>query len=84
MIRSGRKLTPLERDNILITIYESCKHRANALDDASSLTNTIIGDVLLQTNADGTIEQETLHTIIRTVLERFDLAAATIYMAYRK
>jgi transcriptional regulator NrdR family protein len=84
MVKSAAGLQPLERDTLLISVYESCKHRQRALEEASGLTNTIIGDTLKQVAPDGTIEQEMLHTIIRTVLERFDPAAATIYTAYRK
>lgn len=69
---------------MLITIYDSCKHRPKALEDASSLTNTIIGDILTHTNADGTIEHQKVHEITKTVLQRFDPVAATIYSAYQK
>lgn len=84
IVKSQEGLRPLDRDALLITIYESCKHRQKALEEAASLTNTIIGDILAQTSSNGTIEQIKLHDIIRTVLERFDPAAATIYTAYSK
>lgn len=84
VIRSLEGLRPLERDTLLLTVYESCKHRQKALEEASHLTNTIIGDILKQVDSDGTIEQEKLHIIVRQVLERFDPAAATIYTAYNK
>lgn len=84
MIKSIGGLKPLERDTLLLTVYESCKHRQKALEESSHLTNTIIGNVLQQIDTDGTIEQEKLHTIVRQVLERFDPAAATIYKAYNK
>lgn len=84
MIRSLRGLVPLERDTLLLSVYESCKHRQKALEESSHLTNTIIGNVLNQIDADGTIEQEKLHTIVRQVLNHFDPAAATIYAAYNK
>lgn len=84
MIKSTESLKPLERDALLLTVYESCKHRQKALEEASHLTNTIIGDALKQIDTNGTIEQQKLHTIARQVLERFDPAAATIYKAYNK
>jgi transcriptional regulator NrdR family protein len=84
MVRSIQGLRPLERDILLLSVYESCKHRQKALEESSHLTNTIIGYVLRQIDADGTIEQEKLHTIVQQVLGRFDPAAATIYKAYNK
>jgi len=31
------------REKLFISIYESCKHRPNALEDAEALTGTVIG-----------------------------------------
>lgn len=84
IIKSTEGLKPLERDTLLLTVYESCKHRQKALEEATHLTNTIIGNVLKHIDTTGTIEQEKLHMIVRTVLEHFDPAAATIYAAYNK
>lgn len=84
MITDKDGLRPLERDQLLITIYESCKHRTSAFSDAVALTNTIVGEILKHVTADGTIEHKKLHSVVRTVLERFDPAAATIYTAYSK
>ena len=84
VIKSVTGLQPLSRDSLLLTVYESCKHRSNALEESSSLVNTIIGNVLRKVSDDGVIEQELLDAIIVDVLHNFDPAAATIFSAYRK
>lgn len=83
-IKSPKGLQPLDRDRLLISIFESCKHRPRALQEASDLTNTVVGNVLQHSSPDGIIEQDALDAIIIAVLERFDTASATIYAAYRK
>jgi transcriptional repressor NrdR len=73
---------PLDRDALLVAIYESCKHRPSALHDAIGLTATAISDITKKTASNGTISAHALHDTVRAVLQRFDPAAATIYSAY--
>jgi len=79
---SSGKLTPFNRDQLLISIYESCKHRQDALNDALALTQTIVGDIIKSLGATGAIEKDTVGAITHAVLERFDPVAATVYAAY--
>lgn len=76
------RLTPFNRDRLLISVHESCKHRQNALDDALALTQTIVGDIIKTLGTTGAIEKEVISTVSYAVLERFDPVAATVYAAY--
>lgn len=75
------KLKPFSRDQLFITIYQSCKHRPTAVGDATALTDTVLGH-LLAGRHDGTIKRDTIVRITHQALKRFDLAAATFYAAY--
>jgi transcriptional regulator NrdR family protein len=82
VVRHGPKdLRPFMRDKLLISVFESCKHRPNAIEDASALTQTIVG-ILRGYLQDSVLERDALVTIATAVLERFDRSAATIYSAY--
>ena len=78
---SSKELQPFSRDLLFVSIYESCKHRKSALEDAHALTQTIIAQ-LLQLTDDGLLDRDVITTIARTVLDRFDTAAGTMYAAY--
>lgn len=78
---SQRQLKPFSRDLLFVSVFESCKHRPDALGDASALTQTIIGQLLPHVQ-EGILEREIIVTIALAVLERFDKAAATIYGAF--
>jgi transcriptional regulator NrdR family protein len=71
------------RDKLLISIYESLKHRKTALTDATALTNTIWGKLqLLIDNA--TLLREQVIEVTATTLEHFDEAAAVHYRAFHQ
>jgi transcriptional regulator NrdR family protein len=78
---SPKKLVPFSRDLLFISIFDSCKHRKSALADASALTLTIIGK-LTDLVEDGLLDRDAIVTVATTVLERFDIVAATMYAAY--
>jgi transcriptional regulator NrdR family protein len=78
---SIRKLRPFSRDILLVSVYESCKHRSDALSDASALTQTIIGQLLAHIQ-EGKLDRDVIAAVTTAVLERFDKAAATMYAAY--
>lgn len=78
---SPRQLMPFSRDLLFVSVFESCKHRSDALGDASALTLTIIGQLLPHVQ-DGVLERDTVVAVASAVLERFDKAAATMYGAY--
>jgi transcriptional regulator NrdR family protein len=76
-----RDLRPFSRDELFASVYESFKHRTKAVDDASAVTQTIIG-TLRDHIVEGTLERDTIVTVTHAILERFDKAAATMYAAY--
>jgi transcriptional regulator NrdR family protein len=78
---SPRLLKPFSRDLLFISVYESCKHRSDALADATALTQTIIGQLLPHVRK-GIIDRDIIATVSATVLERFDKTAATMYGAF--
>lgn len=80
-VQSESHLEPFSRDKLLLSLYESLKHRNTALGDAAALTNTVIGHALSLSDR-AVIDREALITVTITVLERFDLSAATHYRAF--
>ena len=74
-------LLPFHREQLLISIYESCKHRLQPASDATALTDTITAR-LISHAAQGLLERDAVATVAHDVLARFDQAAATIYTAY--
>lgn len=79
--RSQRHIEPFERDKLFISIYESCKHRPQALRDATALMVTAVGQIL-KANTDSVVGRDELVAIVYGILERFDVTAATVYNAY--
>jgi transcriptional repressor NrdR len=83
-ITHNGRFEPYNRDQLLMDVYEACKHRTRALEDAQALILTITADILTALEADGTIAYEKVQAIVRQVLDRFDPVAATVYAAYHK
>ena len=84
---SPHAVSPFTRDRLFMSIYESCKHRPDALSEASALTDTIIGKIVAlipKQHARGVVVRDTIITESLAVLERFDTVAATYYRAYHK
>lgn len=76
-------LQPFQREKLLLSIYESCRHRPNALPAALSLTQTIISE-LLGDLRHGKIARSQIITTAVAVLQRFDSTAAAVYQAYHR
>jgi transcriptional repressor NrdR len=72
---------PLSRDRLFLSIYNSCRHRPDALREAGHLTTTVLS-LLLDQHKDAAVPVERIVTTATTVLERFDPTAATVYKAY--
>jgi transcriptional repressor NrdR len=69
------------RDKLLLSVYESLRHRKTAIADASALTTTIIGNLLSHpVTAQISAADIVLDTV--KILARFDKAAATHYQAF--
>jgi transcriptional repressor NrdR len=82
MVRSiDGSLEPFSRDALFISVYECCKHRPRAIDDASGLTQTILTNILA-TQKDATVSRDQIVDTVISLLKRFDSVAATIYRAY--
>lgn len=73
------KLQPFLRDKLFLSIYDSCRHRKTALQDAAELTETVIAT--LQFPANHGISTTDIAMTTLAVLERFDKVAATLYKA---
>lgn len=83
LIERNGALEGFDRDTLLLSIYDTLKHRETALKDAQGLTRTIIAHAL-KTATDSVITRANLIQEALQVLKRFDTAAATMYHAYHK
>jgi transcriptional regulator NrdR family protein len=79
--RSKTDVEPFSRDKLLISIYEACKHRKDAVAAAAALTATIIHK-LLPTLNEPRVTRGDICTLAHQVLRRYDKAAASAYIAY--
>jgi transcriptional regulator NrdR family protein len=78
---SGGQEHQFIREKLLISLYDSLKHRPTAAIDAVGITDTVMNQLLLHL----TPEPLQVQTIIQTsakVLRRFDRAASVTYLAY--
>ena len=80
-VRDIKLLEPFQRDKLLMSIYDSLKHRKSALSDATGLTDTVISQ-LYPLMSDAVIEKTVITEVTSVVLQRFDKAAATHYQAF--
>ena len=80
-IHSKGQYKPFSRDTLLLSVYDSLRHRKTALEDATALTNTILGRLYTQVEQ-ATLERDTVVEVTAAVLSRFDAAAATHYRAF--
>lgn len=78
--RDRKRTEPFSRDTLYISVYEACRHRKNAPEDARHLTDTIIKQ--LQGVKSHIVRRHHIVTVVTGVLERFDRAAAVQYRAY--
>lgn len=74
---------PFSRDKLLISIFESCKHRNDAVNASTNLTDTILGQ-LYPLITGGALQKADIRRTVGSVLERFDEAAGVHYRAYHK
>lgn len=75
---SDGSLHHFSRDKLFLSIYESCKHRKNAVEDTSAITLNIVGK-LSGFSATGEILRKELIDIVLAVLRNFDPTAANVY-----
>lgn len=80
-VKSGKRLAPFLKEKLLLSVYKSCGHRPDALEEAIALTQTIVAQLLPRPNG-GLIDKTEIVDITAQTLERFDSRAATFYRAY--
>lgn len=76
-------LQPFDRDHLFISLYESLRHRPTAASDARGLTDTIVAQIIKQSEQ-GLIPVLTITKITVNTLQRFDQAAASHYAAFHR
>ena len=74
-------LNPFSREILLQSLYESLKHRSDALTEALHLTDTVIGQLLPHVS-NARLARDDVARVSYQVLQRFDKAAAVTYRAY--
>jgi hypothetical protein len=77
----GKTLLPFARDVLFVSLYESCKHRKDAINDASAITDIVVNQ-LLKECTDGVVMRDRITATAYLALSRFDEIAATFYRAY--
>ncbi len=76
-------IIPFQREKLFLSIYNSCRHRPNAISDAVALTDTVMGKVVdRQQNHTGLLLRDKLVKTTSETLKQFDNVAYTYYLAY--
>lgn len=74
---------PFNRDKLYLSIYSSCKHRPNAITDASALTETALSKLIKsQKSSQGLVLRDNLVKIVSETLKQFDDVAYVHYGAF--
>ena len=81
MVEHQGHLEPFLRDRLLISVYESLRHRKTAIEDASALTDTIMTR-LRPYFTHGKVTTTDIQTTTAAVLNNFDAAAGVHYTAF--
>ena len=79
VLNRHKKLQAFSRDKLLLSINEALKHRQKALDEAIELTDTVIKNLLRQ--SDPVIQTESITAQVIIVLKRYDQTAASVFAA---
>jgi transcriptional regulator NrdR family protein len=77
------RLKPFSRDKLFLSLYKSCQHRPNALEDASDLADTVIRK-LTEMVEDSRLWAGTISQVSLVALSRFDKAASVHYQAFHR
>jgi transcriptional regulator NrdR family protein len=75
------KIEPFSRDKLFISVYDSCRHRKNAVSDAGHLTDTIMNKIFVSIKG-GAIQKGSIEKFVAATLKRFDKVAMVNYQAY--
>ncbi len=80
-----QEFAPFSRERLLISLYKCLAHRPSAAEDASALTDTVMGSLRLsESAAQAVLPVRDIRDITLTTLERFDPLGAAQYLAYHK
>jgi transcriptional repressor NrdR len=78
--RQGR-LEPFSRDQLFLSLYEACRHRKTARNDATALTDTVLNRLWPRLES-ASLTREQVISVTSEVLKRFDRAAQVQYLAF--
>lgn len=81
LVSSQHGLRPFSRDKLFVSIYDSCRHRSEAIDDANDLTDTIIAKLVGHTQS-AQLNADDIAKVAIDILQRFDKAASVQYAAF--
>lgn len=81
VFKDNQHSKPFSRDTLLMSIYDSLRHRKSALQDATALTDTVLSKLWPHVTS-ASLQREDVVRITHEVLRRFDKAAATSYHAF--
>jgi transcriptional repressor NrdR len=78
---TDNSLAPFSREKLFLSIYRSCRHRLNPLEDAAALTDTTVSKITKQSN-NGVVSLSNIKDSCVNTLRQFDKAAVVQYKAY--
>ncbi len=80
-----QEFSPFSRERLLISLYKCLAHRPSAVEDASALTDTVMGSLRVSTAAtQAVLPVRGIRDVALATLERFDPLGAAQYLAYHK
>jgi len=79
-VRHQGRLEAFSRPKLFVSLYRSCEHRKTALSDAEGLTDTVIAR-LRPLIRGGTVNSRDVAQVAEVILNRFDKAASSYYLA---
>lgn len=80
-VRKDNRHEPFSRDKLLLSVYDSLRHRKTATTDSTAITGTILSQLYPFIDK-ATLERDSIAEITAAVLERFDQPAAVSYRAF--
>lgn len=82
-VQSGTShIIPFDRDLLFLSIYDACRHRKDAVSDASALANTVISNLWALRPATGIVQRDTIVKLVSASLNSFDRSACVHYLAF--
>jgi transcriptional regulator NrdR family protein len=80
VINNSGETNSFVAEKLFLSIYESLKHRPNAINDAKQLSNTVTFKLINPTN--GRIQSKIITEVTLVALNRFDKVASAHYSAF--